>query len=101
VLKWSRGTVSAVGRMVSYVQALYGVAPRWQVGLRHEVVGLKNELMEGLSISRYGDSQRTSLVLSYRPNAAYPLRLQLSLPTFTMKHGDKTRSGTRYRWAIP
>ncbi len=75
----------------AYVQALYGVAPRWQVGLRHEVVGLQNELKEGAARLSLKDSQRTSLVLSYRPNAASRLRLQLSSADIHDEDGEKTR----------
>lgn len=74
-----------------YVQAMVGMAPRWQVGLRHEVVGLQNELKEGGAHLSLDDSQRTSLVLSYRPNAASRLRLQLSSAGIRDEDGAKTR----------
>lgn len=74
-----------------YVQAMVGVAPRWQAGLRHEVVGLKNELKEGGERLSLKDSQRTSLVLSYRPTAASRLRLQLSSADIHDEDGEKTR----------
>ena len=87
----------AVGERVSghqdgaYVQALYGVAPQWQAGFRHEVVGMQNELMEGLNRHVMESSQRTSAVLSYRPNASTRWRLQLSSAAIRDEHGDKTR----------
>ena len=35
-----------------YLQGLYGIAPRWQVGLRYDKVGLTNELESGGSLLR-------------------------------------------------
>lgn len=74
-----------------YVQALYGVAPRWQLGLRHEVTGLQNELDEGDEALTFDESARTSMLVVFRPNAGSRLRLQLSSADIHDEEGEKTR----------
>lgn len=74
-----------------YVQALYGVAPRWQLGLRHEVTGLQNELDEGDETLTFDESSRSSVLVVYKPNASSRLRLQLSSADIHDEEGEKTR----------
>lgn len=74
-----------------YVQAMYGVAPRWQVGLRHEVLGVNNTLTTAGQSASLPDSQRASVMVAYRPNAAMRLRLQLSSADLRDESGGRTR----------
>ena len=60
-----------------YLQAVYGIAPRWSVGARYEMVGLVNELKEE-STDKLGDSRRVSLAATWQPTEYSKVRLQLS-----------------------
>jgi outer membrane receptor protein involved in Fe transport len=60
-----------------YLQALYGLAPRWNTGLRVEQVGLTNRTGRGGGES-WDDSRRYSAVLSFMPTEFSRLRLQYS-----------------------
>jgi hypothetical protein len=60
-----------------YLQALYGIAPRWNTGLRLDQVGLTNKSGRGLG-EAWDDTRRYSLVLSYMPTEYSRLRLQFS-----------------------
>lgn len=74
-----------------YVQAMYGIAPRWQVGLRHEVAGMRNELTTGSDRIGFDSSTRNTLAVFYRPNAASRLRLQVSSADIRDEAGDRVR----------
>jgi hypothetical protein len=60
-----------------YLQALYGLAPRWNAGARIEQVGLTNETGRG-SGQDWDDSRRYSVVLNFMPTEFSRLRLQYS-----------------------
>ncbi|MFU8896200.1 MAG: zinc-regulated TonB-dependent outer membrane receptor [Gammaproteobacteria bacterium] len=60
-----------------YLQALYGLAPRWNIGTRIEQVGLTNETGRGDG-EDWDDSRRYSAVLNYMPTEFSRLRLQFS-----------------------
>ena len=74
-----------------YVQGMYGIAPRLQLGLRYEVSGMLNELDEAGSIRTFDASVRTSLAVTFRPNPATRLRLQLSSASVSDEAGVKTQ----------
>ncbi len=62
-----------------YLQGLYGFAPRWQVGLRYDVVGLTNKIESSGSILReFDDSDRWTAALTWKPTEYSQLRLQYS-----------------------
>ncbi len=63
-----------------YVQALYGIAPRWQVGLRAEGVGLRNDnaLVEDDFFRSFDPSYRYSTNLTFRPTEFSMLRAQVN-----------------------
>lgn len=76
-----------------YVQGLYGVAPRWQLGLRSEGVGLRNRTLEAdradNAFERAGKSWRHSGVLTFRPTEFSMLRAQVNYSDFDAdEHGD-------------
>jgi hypothetical protein len=58
-----------------YVQALYGLAPRWNAGMRFEQVGLTNRTGRGNG-QEWDDSKRYSAVLNFMPTEFSRLRLQ-------------------------
>ncbi len=61
-----------------YLQGVYGLAPRWQLGLRYDVTGLTNKLDRGTSVTEWDDSQRWTLALTHRLSEYSRLRLQAS-----------------------
>ncbi|MFH1230824.1 MAG: zinc-regulated TonB-dependent outer membrane receptor, partial [Planctomycetota bacterium] len=73
-----------------YLQATYGFLPRWQSGLRWEQVGLlnKSRLPNGNSDS-FGDSNKASLSLTFRPSEFSYLRLQISNGNYETTNGSE------------
>lgn len=68
-----------------YLQAIYGFAPRWQTGLRYEVVGLVNELEGSNGILRDWDSSdRWGLNLTFRLTEYSLLRAQFSRGNYSI-----------------
>jgi phosphate-selective porin len=62
-----------------YVQGWYGIAPRWQVGARYDVVGLTNRVEDGGGeLGDWSDSDRWTAALTWTPSEFSRLRLQLS-----------------------
>lgn len=59
-----------------YAQGWYGVAPRWQIGLRYDVLGLTNEVSGAGGDEEFGRSDRWSVMLTYRPSEFSLFRLQ-------------------------
>jgi hypothetical protein len=60
-----------------YLQGLYGFAPRWQAGLRYDVVGLTNKLESGGSKLRdWDESNRWTAALTWTPTEYSQMRLQ-------------------------
>lgn len=60
------------------LQASYGIAPRWQVSLRHDATGNTNELNEAGTKVSFKDSSRNSLAISFYASEFSRLRLQAS-----------------------
>lgn len=58
-----------------YVQGLYGIAPRWQLGLRYDALGLTNRAT-GEEGGSFGDSDRWTVALSWVPTEFSLFRLQ-------------------------
>jgi hypothetical protein len=68
-----------------YLQGLYGFAPRWQAGLRYDVVGLTNKLESGGSTLReWNDSDRWTAALTWTPTEYSRLRLQYAMADITI-----------------
>lgn len=63
-----------------YLQGLYGIAPRWQAGLRFEALGLTNTnaLVEDDFFKSFDTSYRYSGNLTFRPTEFSMLRAQLN-----------------------
>ena len=63
----------------AYLQGVYGVAPRWDAGLRYDLLGARNEIRGAeTGNERFGDSDRWSAMLTWRPSEFSSLRMQWS-----------------------
>ena len=70
-----------------YVQAVYGFAPRWNAGLRADVLGITNEGFEDRGApADFGTSYRYTGQISYAPTEFSRIRAQASYAD--MAHGD-------------
>ena len=58
-----------------YVQGVYGFRPRWQLGLRYDVVGLTNEVTGDINES-LDASDRWTAALTWSPTEFSRLRMQ-------------------------
>jgi hypothetical protein len=63
-----------------YVEAVYGIAPRWQAGVRAEALGLTNRVVEfhPTGVQAPDTSYRYAAQLTYRPIEPLFLRAQLT-----------------------
>lgn len=61
-----------------YLQAVYGIAPRWQVGLRHAVSGVDSRYRAAAEHTSLSSSRQTSALLAWNPSEFSRLRLQVS-----------------------
>ncbi|KOR30857.1 hypothetical protein TI04_03820 [Achromatium sp. WMS2] len=62
-----------------YLQGLYGFAPRWQIGLRYDMVGLTNKLeSNGNRVRDWDSSRRWTAGLTWSLTEFSQLRLQYS-----------------------
>lgn len=73
-----------------YLQATYGIAPRWQLGVRHDVNGQTNELVEAGNRISFEASSRNSLALTFFPSEFSRLRLQVARGDIYDEAGAKT-----------
>ena len=58
-----------------YLQGRYGIAPRWQLGLRYDVLGLTNEAEGVGGNENFDESDRWTIGVTYRPSEFSLLRL--------------------------
>ena len=74
-----------------YIQALYGILPRWRSGMRWEQLGLTNDEQEepGGPEESFGSSWRATAMLDFSPSPKSLLRLQLSNGDFETKEGTE------------
>lgn len=70
------------------LQASYGIAPRWQVSLRHDATGNTNELNNAGDKVSFKDSSRNSLAVSFYASEFSRLRLQASQAKLANEEGD-------------
>lgn len=74
-----------------YLQAIYGFAPRWEAGLRYEVVGLINKLENASGTLREWDnSNRWGLNLTFRPTEYSLLRAQFTRGNYSISGEEET-----------
>lgn len=74
-----------------YLQGVYGIAPRWQAGLRYDVTGLTNEVDRGTSTTQWDKSDRWTLALTHRFSEFSLLRFQASRADLSVE-GEKERA---------
>ena len=60
----------------AYAQAVYGVAPRWTLGGRFDVIGLTNRVEDALGTVHYRGSRRHSAALTFNPTEFSRIRVQ-------------------------
>ena len=73
-----------------YVQGWYGIAPRWQLGLRYDVLGLTNEAEGVGGNEEFDESDRWTLALTYRPSEFSLVRLNAATADIvTSEEGDR------------
>lgn len=61
-----------------YVQAVYGIAPRWQAGLRFDQSGIGSDISEAGASTDYSASKRASAVLTWNLSEFSRLRAQVA-----------------------
>lgn len=80
-----------------YVQGVYGIAPRWQLGLRAEAIGLTNDSLEPIrssnSFESFHESKRYSGAVTFRPTEFSYFRTQLN-------YNDFDHSNSRWTLAL-
>jgi hypothetical protein len=74
-----------------YAQAVYGIAPRFTVGLRYDVAGLTNRVETGGETAELDSSRRVSADLTFNPTEFSRLRVQYA-------RGDFATSGGREKY---
>ena len=72
----------------AYLQAVYGIAPRWTVGLRLEQVGMTNETTFAGG-DAWGSSKRATAMAAWMPTEFSRLRLQFSRGNFSVDDGAR------------
>jgi hypothetical protein len=59
-----------------YMQGVYGIAPRWQAGLRYELAGMTNKRETDLVTTHWQSSGRVTASITWLPTEFSKLRLQ-------------------------
>jgi hypothetical protein len=59
-----------------YTQAVYGIAPRWTLAGRLDVLGLNNRVTRGGVVSEYEQSHRYTAAVTFNPTEFSRLRVQ-------------------------
>jgi hypothetical protein len=72
------------------LEATYGIAPRWQLGLRHDVNGRTNALVEAGNTLNFEASTRNTLALTFFASEFSRLRLQAARGDIYDEAGVKT-----------
>lgn len=71
-----------------YLQALYGIAPRWSAGIRMDVVGGVNETTLDGGES-WGSSDRYTAMVAWMPTEFSRLRFQFTRGDFSVDDGER------------
>ncbi|MCG8317744.1 MAG: hypothetical protein MI976_31395 [Pseudomonadales bacterium] len=61
-----------------YIQALYGIAPRWKAGIRYDATGMTNEVSLPEETESLDESDRIAGVVTWYPTEFSFIRLQYS-----------------------
>ena len=85
-----------------YLQTLYGFAPRWNIGLRAEALGLTNDSLEANrsenEFESFDTSWRYSAQVSFMPTEFSRLRLQVN--HYDYAHDDDDDHHNDGAWAV-
>jgi hypothetical protein len=73
-----------------YVQGTYGFAPRWQAGLRYDVLGLTNEISGDVNES-IDSSDRWTGALTWSPTEFSRFRMQYSYSDILTQAGEREK----------
>jgi hypothetical protein len=73
-----------------YLQASYGIAPRWKLAARYDVNGANNELDVAGTNTPFKQSSRQSISLAFVPSEFSRLRLQLAQGSIYDTSDNKT-----------
>lgn len=73
-----------------YLQASYGIAPRWTLASRYDVNGATNELTVAGASTEFQQSSRMGVSLAFSPSEFSRLRLQLAQGSIYDDAGTKT-----------
>ncbi len=78
-----------------YLQASYGFAPRWEVGLRYDATGLINKKEgNGQLLDEWDSSDRWTAGLSFRPTEFSLLRAQFTRGNYSI--GGETETANQF-----
>lgn len=80
----------------AYAQAVYGIAPRWQAGLRWEAAGLDSALQEAGTPTAFGRSRRLAAVLTWNLTEFSRLRGQYAHADVVDAEGRRQAYGQWY-----
>jgi hypothetical protein len=78
-----------------YAQAVYGLAPKWQLGLRYDVLGLTNEMSGGGGAS-YGASERWTADLTWNLSEFSKIRAQYAYNDILVTEDERERFNAFY-----
>lgn len=74
-----------------YLQAVYGIAPRWQLGLRFDQCGLDSTNNEAGSRTKFNVSSRSSVALTWNMTEFSRLRAQYSKADISSASGQNQK----------
>ena len=73
-----------------YLQACYGIAPRWSLASRYDVNGATNEINTAGTTTEFKQSSRIGFSLAFSPSEFSRLRLQFAQGNIYDDAGTKT-----------
>jgi len=84
-----------------YMQGVYGIAARWQLGLRYDVVGLTNELKSaGNTLTDWDNSDRWTLAMTWSPTEFSRLRFQYASADLSIESQSQDVSMWNIQWLM-
>lgn len=84
----------------AYVQGLYGIANRWDAGLRMDALGMANKVFDGAEREEAGTSFRYTGQVSYSPSEFSRFRAQLAYLDPDQGHSDHDDGHSENAWQL-
>jgi outer membrane receptor protein involved in Fe transport len=78
-----------------YAQAVYGFAPKWNVGLRYDILGITNTL-DSPTKEDFGSSDRWTVDVTWDLSEFSRLRAQYATSNVLVLPGERERFGAFY-----